>query len=142
MSSEKLYSEIFEEFEKAETRADKINVLRKYDHPRFRDFLAIALNPMFQFDVDVPNYRPAPEPAGLNFTYLDIEVSKLYRFIKGHPKRTTYISPEKQKSLLTVVLESLHKDEADILVRCIKKDLNIKFLTPKLVKEAFPNINL
>lgn len=142
MSSDKLYSEIFEEFEKAESRADKINVLRKNDHPRFRDFLVAAFNPVFQFEVEVPKYRPAPEPAGLNFTYLDIEVPKLYRFIKGHPKKASNISPEKQKSLLTVVLESLHKDEADLLVRCIKKDLNIKFLTPKLIKEAFPNINL
>lgn len=142
MSSEKLYSEIFDEFSAAELKSDKIAVLKKYDHPRFRDFLAIALNPMFQFDVEIPNYRPAIEPAGLNFTYLDMEVPKLYRFIKNHPKRTTNITPEKQKSLLVVVLESLHKDEADLLVKCIKKDLNIKFLTPKLIKEAFPDINI
>lgn len=142
MSSEKLYSEIFDEFNIAESKSDKIAILRKYDHPRFRDFLVIALNPMFQFDVEIPNYRPAIEPAGLNFTYLDMEVPKLYRFIKNHPKRTTNITPEKQKSLLVVVLESLHKDEADLLVKCIKKDLNVKFLTPKLIKEAFPDINI
>jgi hypothetical protein len=142
MSSEKLYSEIFEEFEKAESRAAKIDILKKYDHPRFRDFLVAAFNPVFQFEVEIPKYRPAPEPAGLNFTYLDIEVPKLYRFIKGHPKRISQIPLEKQKSLLVVVLESLHKDEADLLVRCIKKDLNIKFLTPKVIKEAFPDINL
>jgi hypothetical protein len=142
MSSEKLFSEIFEEFDLAETRSQKIAVLKKYDHPRFRDFLAISMNPSFEFDVEVPNYRPAPEPAGLNYAYLDTEVPRLYRFIKNHPKRTSNITPEKQKSLLTVVLESLHKDEADLLVRCIKRDLNIKFLTPKLVKEAFPDINV
>jgi hypothetical protein len=142
MSSEKLYSEIFEEFEKAESRTAKIDILKKYDHPRFRDFLVAAFNPIFQFEVEIPKYRPAPEPAGLNFTYLDIEVPKLYRFIKGHPKRISQIPLEKQKSLLVVVLESLHKDEADLLVRCIKKDLNIKFLTPKIIKEAFPDINL
>jgi hypothetical protein len=142
MSSEKLYSEIFEEFEKAESRAAKIDILKKYDHPRFRDFLVAAFNPVFQFEVEIPKYRPAPEPAGLNFTYLDIEVQKLYRFIKGHPKRTSEIPLTKQKSLLVVVLESLHKDEADLLVRCIKKDLNIKFLTPKIIKDAFPDINL
>lgn len=142
MSSEKLYSEIFDEFIVAESKSDKIAILRKYDHPRFRDFLAIALNPMFQFDVEIPNYRPANEPAGLNYTYLDTEVSKLYRFIKNHPRRTTDITPEKKKSLLVVVLESLHKDEADLLVRCIRKDLKIQNLTSELVKEAFPGINV
>ena len=64
MSSVKLYSEIFEDFELAPSRADKIEVLRKNDHPRFRDFLAIAFNDNFKFDVIVPPYRPAPEPAG------------------------------------------------------------------------------
>lgn len=142
MSSDKLFSEIFQEFQNAETKAEKIEILRKYDHPRLRDFLAIAFNPMFEFDVEIPNYRPAPEPAGLNYTYLDMEVPKLYRFIKGHPKRVANITPEKQKSLLVVVLESLHKDEADLLVKCIQKDLKINYLTPKLVKEAYPGINL
>jgi hypothetical protein len=43
---------------------------------------------------------------------------------------------------MAVILESLHKDEADLMVRCLKKDLGIPFLTTKLVKEAFPDINL
>lgn len=140
MSAAKLYSEIFEDFEKATTKAERIDVLRKNDHFRFREFLVLAFNEGVQFDVEVPKYRPAPEPAGLNFSYLDTEVSKLYRFIKNHPKRPAGLSPEKQKSLLLVVLESLHKDEADLLVRLINRDLKIKHLTKNLVMEAFPGI--
>lgn len=142
MSAEKLYSEVFEEFENASTRQQKIEVLRKYDHPRFREFLRMAFDGGIQFDVEIPNYRPAIEPAGLNFTYLDQEIIKLYRFIKNHPRRTSYIPPEKQKSLLVVVLESLHKDEAALLVNLIHKDLKIKGLTAKVVKEAFPEMAL
>jgi hypothetical protein len=140
MSSEKLFSEIFEEFEKAETKADRIAVLRKYDHPRFRDFLIYALNPSIEFDVEVPNYRPAPEPAGLNFTYLDIEMPKMYRFIKGHPNRPQGLTPEKLKSLLVVVLESLHKDEAKLLVDLVQKKFKVNHLTVKLVQEAYPGM--
>lgn len=142
MSAEKLYSEIFADFETALTRQTKISILQKHDHVQFRNFLAMAFNPDIKFEVDIPNYRPAPEPAGLNYTYLNLEVPKLYRFIKDHPKLTSEISPEKKKSLLVVILESLHKDEADLLVRLIKKDLNIKGLTPKIIQEAFPGINL
>ena len=142
MSAEKLYSEIFEEFEKVPGRKDKIEVLRKYDHPRFREFLWLAFAPTVEFDVSVPHYRPAVEPAGLNYTYLDQEVVKLYRFIKNHPKRVSVIPPERQKGLLIVILESLHKDEALLLVNLIKKDLGVKGLTSKLVKEAFPEISL
>lgn len=142
MSAEKLYSEVFEEFEKATSRKEKIDVLRKYDHPRFREFLKYAFDPGILFDVEIPKYRPAVEPAGLNFTYLDQEVQKLYRFIVNHPKRTTNIPPEKQKSLLVVVLESLHKDEAVLLTNLINKDLKVKGLTAKLIKEAFPEMVL
>mgnify|MGYP003338255501 FL=1 len=39
MSSNLLYSEILEEFEKAPKRADKIEVLRKNGDTRFKDFL-------------------------------------------------------------------------------------------------------
>lgn len=141
MSSEKLYSEIFEDFEKATTKQDKVNVLKKYDHPRFRQFFQYLYSKKIVFDAPIPEYRPAIEPAGLNWTYLDTEIGKLYRFIKDHPQRSN-ITPEKQKSLLTVVLESLHKDEADILVKLMKKDLGVKYLNPKTVKEAFPDLDL
>ena len=141
---DKLFSEILEEFESSATRAEKIAVLRKYDHPRLRDFLAITYNPDIVYDVEIPVYRNAVEPAGLNFTYLDVEVPKLYRFIKNHPKsQGVEIEPKRKKQLLVVVLESLHKDEAALLVKSIKnKDLGVKYLTPKLIKEAFPEINI
>lgn len=141
MSAEKLYSEIFEEFDSAVNRAEKINTLKKYDHPRFRDFLVMAFNPKIEFDVEIPNYRPAPEPAGLNWTYLDMEMSKMYRFFKNHPQSIN-LTQEKRKALLTVVLESLHKDEAALLVKMLNKNLEVKFLTPKIIAEAFPGINI
>ena len=139
----KLYSEILAEFDTAPTRSDKIAVLRKNDHPRFRNFLAMVYNPDIKFEVEIPAYRPAIEPAGLNYTYLDIEVPKLYRFILGHPKlEGAVLDEKKKKSLLTTTLESLHKDEAELLVKLMKKDLGVKFLTPKLLKEAYTDLNI
>lgn len=140
MSAEKLYSEIFEEFDKATTKQERMNVLRKYDHPRFRSFLQAAFHPGIVFDVEVPKYRPAVEPAGMNFAYLDSEMLKMYRFVKNHPSRPVGLSADKQKQLLLVVLESLHKDEAALLVKLIKKDLEVKYLTANLVKETFPGL--
>ena len=140
MISDILYSEIFDEFNKATTKAERIAVLRKYDHPRFRDFLKIAFDPNIKFDVEIPRYRPAVEPAGLNFTYLSSEVTKFYRFIANHPRRQSGLTPLKQKQLLVVILESLHRDEAELLVRLIKGDIGIKYLTSNLVTEAFPGL--
>ena len=141
MGSEKLYSEIFEDFQNATTRDAKIAVLRKNDHPRFQLFFMYLYSPQVEFDIEIPSYRPAIEPAGLNWTYLDTEVSKLYRFIKGHKQRTN-VEPKKLRGLLIGALESLHKDEAELLVKLMQKDLDIKYLNPKIVKEAFPNIDL
>jgi hypothetical protein len=142
MSNDRLYSEIFEEFEAAPSRAEKIAVLKKYGHSRFQEFLVYAMNPNVKWDVEIPNYRPAPEPAGLNYTYLHNEVTRMYRFMANHPKSDPNLKPEKKKALLTGMLEALHKDEALVMVRAIKGDLDIKYLTPKLVTEAFPGINI
>lgn len=133
----KLFSEIFDEFQKATTKQERINILRKYDHPKFRLFLNYALSNKVVFDVELPKFRPAPEPAGLNFTYIDLEVDKLYRFIKNHPDRPKELTPEKQKQLLVVILESLHVDEAKIIIDLLSNKFNIPFLTQNLVIEAY-----
>jgi hypothetical protein len=142
MSSNLLYSEIFQEFDKATTREDRVKILQKNGDARFKDFLVMALNPYVKFDIVPPTYRPAIEPAGLNFAYLDTEMPKMYRFISNHPKRSGPIPDEKQKQLLVVILEALHKDEAALLVKVFQKDLGVKYLTPKICKEAFPDIDI
>lgn len=142
MLKDKLYTEILEEFRKCETRKERVELLRKYNDSRFKAFLFYVFSPHIEFDVEVPKYRIAPEPAGLNFTYLHNEMDKFYRFIKNHPARPGNLTPEKQKQLLLVILESLYKDEAELLVKIIKKDLGVNFLTPNLVSEAFPDLNI
>ena len=141
MSAEKLYSEILDDFQKEETKEGRINILRKYDHKMFREFLEASFNPAVVFDVEIPNYKPDVTPAGLNYTYLDMEMNKLYRFVKNHPKRTN-VDSKKLSRLLEIVLVSLHKDEAELLVRCMKKELKIPFLTPKLIREAYNDKNM
>lgn len=140
MSAEKLYSEIFEEFSKATNKQERIAVLRKYDNRSFREFLIAAFHPRIQFDVGPMPYRPAPEPAGLNYTYLDMEMNKLYRFVNFHPAKPKELTLEKQKQLLVGILESLHKDEAELLNGVMKKDIGVKYLTVNLINEAFPNL--
>ena len=140
MSFKRLYHEIFEEFDNAKTREERITVLRKHGDERFREFLNYAFNTNIKFDVEIPRYRPAVEPAGLNFTYLSSEVTKFYRFITNQPRRQFGLTPLKQKQLLVVILESLHRDEAELLVRLIKGDIGIKYLTSNLVTEAFPGL--
>ena len=141
MSSEKLYSEIFEEFEKATTKQERIAILRREGDERFRFFLQLAFNPAIEFDIVLPHmYRPAKEPAGLNYAYLDTQMPKMYRFIKNHPMRPEGFTAEKTTQQILVMLESLHRDEAAIILKIFKKEFKVKNLTHNLVKEAFPDL--
>jgi len=141
MSSSLLYHEIFDLFTKTDKRSEKISILQKHADKNFVIFLTYAFDPKIVFDVEIPSYRPSVIPAGLNESYLHNEVQKMYRFIKDHPKRPGGLTQQKQKNLFTVVLESLHKEEAELLIRCVKKDLRIPFLTIKLISEAFPGLD-
>lgn len=133
----KLFSEIFDEFKAASSKQDKINVLKYYDCPRLRAFFQILYKNHIVFDIEIPSYRPAIEPAGLNWTYLCMELDKLHRFTDK-----SNLSPAKKTSLLIILLETLHKDEAEILVHLLKKDLDIEFLNPNIVREALPGIDI
>jgi hypothetical protein len=141
MGAVKLYSEIFEDFDKAKNKEERLQILRKNDHIRFRQFLIHAFDENIKFDVELPeNYRPAIEPAGLNYAYLDSEVSKFYRFVENHPNRPAQFKGKKQAQIILVLLESLHKDEAALFLKLLRKDLGVKHLTKALVQEAFPGI--
>ena len=141
MSSEKLYSEIFEEFEKATTKQERIAILRREGDERFRFFLQLAFNPAIEFDIVLPHmYRPAKEPAGLNYAYLDTEMPKMYRFIKNHPMRPPEFTADRTTQIILVMLESLHRDESALILKIFKKEFKVKNLTHNLVKEAFPDL--
>ncbi len=137
-----LFSEIIEEFNKANGREARVAVLQKYGvNPWFREFLNYAFNPRIRFDIgQIPTYKPAPEPAGLNFTNLSNEFRRLYIFVDGHPKRTAKLDAKHEERILNVLLSSLHKDEAELLVKLFSKNLGVKYLTARIVKEAFPNM--
>lgn len=143
MNFNRLYPEIFDEFQKAPTRKDKIAVLQKYDNGRLREFLFLMFSPNVKFDVEIPkSYKVNPEPAGLTMSTLHMEVTRLYRFIEGHPKRPAGLTGVKQQNILINVLESIHKDEAELLIKVMKREVKIPYLTAQIVKEAYPGINL
>jgi len=142
MPSEKLYSEIIEEFKKETTKEGRLEVLRKYTKYRFHEFLFGVFSDKVKFDVEIPQYRPSELYAGANDTYINIEFKRMYLFITGHPKRPPDLTKEKQTKLLKGILEALHKDEAALYIKMLKKDLEVPYLTKKLVKEAFPNLDI
>lgn len=142
-----MYHELFQKFQSAKSKEDQIRILRNFSMERggsrLPEFLNAAFNPMVKFDISkIPTYKPSDLPAGLNDTYLHQELSKLYLFIEGHPRRVTKLPEKKEQSILTQILCYLHQDEAKILTSLLTKSLSthVKGLTATLAKEAFPNL--
>jgi hypothetical protein len=131
-----LYNEIFDEFKNASTKAERIEVLKKHGNERFQDFLLMWFSDKYEFDTPIPTYKPSVEPEGMSFCTIHMEVPKLYRFVKNHP-RSKNLKMDRKIKLLTIVLESLHPKEAQILKNLILGHLDVPFLTKKLVKETF-----
>jgi hypothetical protein len=136
-----LFSEIFTKVENGANKKDRVAVLQEYDTKALRQFFELLYDDDVEFDVEIPEYRPSIDPAGLNFTYLQGETPKLYRFIKGD-SRSTMLTPKRKKQLMLMILEGLHKDESALLVGLLKKDIGIRHLTKSLVNDAFKLIDL
>jgi len=141
MPYKRLYHEIFEEFEEAKTRQEKIDVLKKHSDHWFVTFLNYAFNPDITFDFNtIPKYKPSVEPEGLNWSTLHLELRKLYLFMPSSPKYKGKLPERKHTNLLLEILESVHAKEAKLLEQVFQKKMKVKGLTDKIVKEAFPDL--
>lgn len=137
-----LFHEIFAKFEILSTRPERVEFLRKNGTPMFKEFLRGCFDPNVKFSVKIPEYRPAIEPEGLNYSTLHNELTRAYVFVVGHPKTPKNITEDRKEKVLKDMLESINKEEALLLISMLKKNLKIKNLTAKLVNEAFPDINI
>jgi len=141
MAFKKLYFEIFEEFENTSSRQEKIEILRNNSDDTFVQFLNYAFNPDIKFDVEeIPVYKPALEPAGLTWSTLHLELKKLYLFMPGNERYNGKLPDRKHENMLVELLQRVHAKEAKLLEAVLMKNLKVKGLTPKLVKEAFPTL--
>jgi len=84
---------------------------------------------------EVP-FRPNDAPEGTEHSNLSYEARKLYHYIQGG---NPILTQSKRESMFVALLESLHPDEADILVAAKDKMLHQKYkgLSKNVVMEAF-----
>lgn len=134
--------EVFEQFEAAETKEDKRNVLLKNANSTIMELLTLAFHPDIKFAITKApkDYRPNISPVGLAETTLNQEIKKAYLFMESHPKLSPNLTLEKRNILLMQLLEAMEAKEADMYLRMLSKNLKVKGLTYKFVKEVFPNL--
>ena len=133
--------EIFEEFEQASSRKDKIAVLQKNDSYALRQVLKGSFDPKIEFIIEkVPYYSPSDAPIGLGYTTISQELKRVYLFQKDNPKRDPNLSKERVEVILIQMLENLEAKEAVVFMNMLLKKQKVKGLTDKIVQEAFPGL--
>ena len=134
--------EIFDDFEKASTKQERLDIIQKNLSKTLVDVLSLTYHPDCQWLIkEMPeSYRiPTDMLPGLSATQLSVELRKLYLFQKGHPKAEE-LTEEKRTQLLLQLLEALEPREAEVVIGIFNKDQGVKGLDYKFVKEAFPNL--
>ena len=129
--------EIFQELEQQTTRPGRKEVLLKYkDIPAFTDILRGTFDESLQFLLPEgkPPYTPN-RPESTPSTLLR-EHRKFGYFVKGGPGRD--MQAFKREQMFIQLLESVHPDDALLVLSMIAKKSPVKGLTKKLVQEAIP----
>jgi hypothetical protein len=133
--------EVFDEFEAAKTKKDRLNVIEKNLSKTLVDVLQYTFHPHFQWIVkEMPeNYKTPDTKPGLSRCQLSTEIRKLYLFQKGH-ETAENLTPRKRNELLIQLLESIEPREAEVIIGIFKKDQGVEGLNYEFVKEAFPQL--
>jgi len=140
MARRKLVSEVLEEAGKIIKRDERIKFLQLNKSPGLTDILRIQYDDTIvsALPEGAPNYRQDDAPKDYQYTILNKAYTQFKYFFKGPIAND--MNPLKRESLFLNLLETLHVDEAELLIAAKDKKLKCKGITKKLVRDAFPNL--
>lgn len=130
--------EVFEAVGKAKTREEKIDILKQNDHWAVKDIIAGALNPAIEWNL--PKGRP-PYTANLEQSTpstLLRENQKFTYIVKGG--KGDGMPAYKREQVFLGILESIHPEDAELVLKMVEKKMPVKGLTRKIVQEAYPGL--
>jgi|LauGreDrversion4_2_1035121.scaffolds.fasta_scaffold26894_7 hypothetical protein len=128
--------EVFDEFAEANSKEEKLKVLHKNWTPTLVSVLQLAYHPDVKWLVkDKPkSYKKPDTLPGVSYSSMNAELRRLYLFREGDPAAEK-LTPEKREQLLLIMLESLEPREADVVIGIFKKNLGVKGLTYKFIRD-------
>ena len=133
-----LISDIFKEVEKVSGRKAKIAKLQEYQNNKtFMQILEAVsdVRVVFELPEGTPPFN-TPEDMIDNTGGLYQEIRKMYIFTKN--QRSAQIHQIKRERIFIEMLESIHPEDAKLMIGVISKKLPYKGITTKLIEEAFP----
>jgi hypothetical protein len=134
--------EIFDEFEKATTKKERMDVIGNNLSHTLVEVLKLTFHPDFKWKVkELPeNYRiPNDVLPGITYDSLNSQLRRLYLFREGDPT-AEQLAEKRRTELLFQILNAIEPREAEIIMGIFSKDQGVKGLNYKFVKEAFPQM--
>jgi hypothetical protein len=134
--------EVLDEFELAESKKDRMDVIERNLSKTLVQVFELAYHPNYEWLItEMPdNYQiPNNMLPGITSAQLSNQIRKMYMFQKGD-QMAEKLTPEKRNELLLQILESLEPREAEVIIGIFQKDLGVKGLNYKFIKEAFPQL--
>jgi hypothetical protein len=131
--------EVFDEFETAKTKQQRMDIIGKNLSKVLTEVLQLGFHPQpkWYFDEIPEGYVIKDVPAGMSYAKLSTEMRKLYMFQKGN-ETADKLTDKKREQLLVELLQNLEPREAEVIMGIFRKDFGVKGLDYKFVKEAFP----
>jgi hypothetical protein len=134
--------EVLDEFEMAESKKDRMAIIEKNLSKTLVQVFELTYHPNYEWLItEMPdNYKiPNDVLPGITSAQLSNQIRKMYMFRKGDPMAEK-LTPQKRNELLLQILESLEPREAEVIIGIFRKDLGVKGLDYKFIKEAFPQL--
>lgn len=131
--------ELFGRVSKAETKDEKIALLRAHKHTQsLHTILQGAFHPdiVWELPEGVPPYKKDDSEYGLAPSILEREVRKLVYFTSRTGKLVA--NKMKREEMFVNILESVHPSESELFIQM--KDKKIDGLTARLVWEFMPGL--
>lgn len=129
--------EILQNASKLTKKEEKIEYLRNNYNPVLGNILKYTFEKQHVWELPPgdPPYKPCefPDSHGMLYT----EARKLYLFLRGGNPNLT---PFKREMLFINLLETVHPEDAKLLLSVKDKKLPYKGLTLNLIKEAYPGL--
>ena len=131
--------EIFDEFEEAKNKQQRMDVIGRNLSKVLTEVLQLGFHPepKWYFDELPESYVVKDVPAGMSYAKLSTEMRKMYMFQKGN-EVADKLTDKKREQLLVELLQNLEPREAEVIMGIFRKDFGVKGLDYKFVKEAFP----
>lgn len=134
--------EVFDEFEKAKNKKERMEVISKNLTQTLVDILKLTFHPDYKWKIkELPeNFRLANDVLpGLTYDSLSHILRRLYIFREGDATAES-LTEKRRNDLLFQILNSMEPREAEIIIGIFSKDQGVKGLDYKFVKEAFPHM--